>query len=432
MWKILTPRPLIFLLVAIACAPAPPPPDELLLFQGLNGLIAGQATRADVEAALGAAGSEEAGEGSNIVLVYPDRGIRVHLEPGGEGTVRLLELQQPFTASSPEGIQIGLEEAAARSSLAQYPAIWDDGESVFYANDGESPATLELRFASGALASLRLHPTDSPDLPLRKLVIDDFEFVRIPAVSTVMDLTLGRIDIGPVPVKISRPYFISRYETTRSQWSEQMEDWSWSKVAPRWLKGENRRLFDSLEGDHPAVNLTWLEVQDFIERLNERHAGSYHFRLPTAAEWEVAARAGTETLWCFGDDPQELHRFGNYADQTAKNLLPMASSDQNDGYLFTAPVGSFEPNAWGLYDFHGNAWEWVADWQWDKDYRESQKAQQPMVDPKGPDSGSRRSMRGGGWDQPPGWTVSSGSIGNPVDSRMAGFRLVVEVLEGES
>jgi formylglycine-generating enzyme required for sulfatase activity len=103
--------------------------------------------------------------------------------------------------------------------------------------------------------------------------------------------------------------------------------------------------------DLPAERVTWDEPREFVRRLNER-AGAEVFRLPTSAEWEHAARAGTTTAYSFGDDPAELHRYGNC----------LSGEGPDDGFdNRTAPVGSFEPNPWGLYDMHGNVWEWVTD-----------------------------------------------------------------------
>jgi formylglycine-generating enzyme required for sulfatase activity len=100
-------------------------------------------------------------------------------------------------------------------------------------------------------------------------------------------------------------------------------------------------------------------------------------RLPTEAEWEKAARAGSETKYCFGDSELELGDYAWY--------------DSNSGKK-THPVGRKKPNKWEIYDMHGNVWEWCADW-YDKNYYKNS----PERNPKGPDSGSVRVLRGGGW-----------------------------------
>lgn len=110
-------------------------------------------------------------------------------------------------------------------------------------------------------------------------------------------------------------------------------------------------------------------------RLNARERGTAYYRLPTEAEWEYAARAGSTTAYSFGDSAGQLERYAWY--------------DDNAGGK-THPMGQLQPNAWGLYDIHGNVWEWVEDW----------KGSYPsgtVTDPAGPSSGSGRVNRGGSW-----------------------------------
>ena len=118
------------------------------------------------------------------------------------------------------------------------------------------------------------------------------------------------------------------------------------------------------------------------------------YRLPTEAEWEYACRAGTKTRYYSGDDPETLAKVGNVADATFKAEFPdwKYTIKASDGYVFTAPVGKFKPNAFGLYDMHGNAWQWCADWYGAEYYVAS-----PADDPTGPDSGHVRVVRGGSW-----------------------------------
>ena len=149
--------------------------------------------------------------------------------------------------------------------------------------------------------------------------------------------------------------------------------------------------------------MSWEDAQTFIEALNLRE-GTTAYRLPTEAEWEYATRAGTRTAYSFGNTSRRLEAHGWYKDNAGDT---------------THPVGSKRPNAWGLYDLHGNVWEWVVDWY--GDYPSGR-----VTDPRGPSSGTRRVIRGGGWRyEARDCRSGSRAIGAP-DSRSAsvGFRLV--------
>ena len=145
--------------------------------------------------------------------------------------------------------------------------------------------------------------------------------------------------------------------------------------------------------DHPVVNVTWNDAQALAQWLTRTEGHIY--RLPTEAEWEYACRAGSRTLYPHGDDPSGLVKVANTFDQAAAPLWPrwrQQALPGDDGYAFTAPVGSYAPNAFGLYDMLGNAWEWVSDWHEDTYY-----AHAPQNDPQGPSTGNVRVRRGGSW-----------------------------------
>lgn len=162
-------------------------------------------------------------------------------------------------------------------------------------------------------------------------------------------------------VTITRPFYLGKYEVTQKQWQGVMG------TNPSNFKGDNR----------PVENVSWNDVQEFIKKLNQKEGGN-KYRLPTEAEWEYAARAGSTTKWSFGDSEIRLVEYAWY--------------DTNSGGE-THPVGQKKPNAWGLYDVHGNVWEWCNDW-----YNSSYYQNSPRNDPSGPGSGSNRVFRGGSWD----------------------------------
>lgn len=172
------------------------------------------------------------------------------------------------------------------------------------------------------------------------------EFVQIPAGEFEMGLPteIESKDNFEKPlhhVKISKAFLMSKYEVTQKQWRD--------------IMGRNPGYFkvpSSFEGDDlPIMMVSWNEVKEFLAKINEIE-GVDKYRLPTEAEWEYVARAGTNTIYSFGDDPKAI---GDHA---------WYNENSND---MIHPVGQKNPNPWGLYDMHGNVEEWVQD-EWHKNY----------------------------------------------------------------
>ena len=183
------------------------------------------------------------------------------------------------------------------------------------------------------------------------------EFGWIPAGKFRMGSTGSEAfdDEQPVTqVRISRGFWLGKYEVTQAEWEAVM--------------GSNPSSFNGC-GHCPVEEVSWNDVQDFISRLNAQE-GREVYRLPTEAEWEYAARAGTK-----GDRYGDLDAIAWYGDTSGRR---------------THPVGGKAPNAWGLYDMLGNVVEWVGDWYGDY-------AGGSVTDPRGPGSGSGRVIRGGCW-----------------------------------
>jgi len=174
------------------------------------------------------------------------------------------------------------------------------------------------------------------------------------------------------PVRITKAFEIGKYEVTQAQWQSVM--------------GNNPSKFKT--PDLPVENVSWRDTQTFFQKMNDRNDG-YRYRLPTEAEWEYAARAGTN---------------GAYA-----GSLDAVGWYRENSHERSHPVGQKQPNAWGLYDTHGNVWEWVQDWYGAKYYSSNTAS-----DPAGPAEGTFRVMRGGSWDDDAAYArVAVRSIGEP-------------------
>jgi formylglycine-generating enzyme required for sulfatase activity len=262
---------------------------------------------------------------------------------------------------------------------------------------------------------------------------------------------LELVDEVPVhKVRITRPFYLGQHEVTVNQFRRFVEASGYKPESEADGTGgygynsnydpEKSERGDAFEGrnpkyswrnpgfkqgdDHPVVNVTWNDAVAMSKWLSEKEGKKY--RLPTEAEWEYAARAGTRTRYHSGDDPQSLLKVANtFAADTKMNWPQWKDYALAgvDGFEFTAPVGSFAPNALGLYDMHGNAWEWCADW-YDDDYY----AKSPGYDPLGPASGKVRVRRGGSWHTWSFYARSSYRNWNSPETRytLVGMRLLRE------
>ena len=155
-------------------------------------------------------------------------------------------------------------------------------------------------------------------------------------------------------------------------------------------------------GNNPVINVSWNDAQKYIQWLNE-HTGE-QYRLPTEAEWEYSARSFSKTKYSWGDEHSSKH----------------ANSGWPDAYTKLAPVSSLTPNKFGLYDMHGNVWEWCQDW-YDKGYY----AKSNKINPRGPQNGNKRVLRGGSWRSWPKDLRSASRYAESPNKRTPrnGFRL---------
>ncbi len=187
------------------------------------------------------------------------------------------------------------------------------------------------------------------------------------------------------PVKITRPFYLAAQQVTVSQFRQFVENSGYKTEAEKAGEKQNWRDPGFAQGDdHPVVCVSHNDAVAFLGWLNEQETAKKRgYRLPTEAEWEYACRARTRGLYGGDDDPESLVRVANIAGDA-------------DGFEYTAPVGSFEPNAWHLYDMIGNVWEWCDDWYDPKFYQSS-----PREDPRNTARASCRVFRGGSWSDDP-------------------------------
>lgn len=193
----------------------------------------------------------------------------------------------------------------------------------------------------------------------------------------------GLLAMPQHPVRLTKPLYMSKFVITQDQYQ------AVTGTNPSKLKGK----------DKPVNLVDWDDAQAFCKRLGEQLKQTV--RLPTEAEWEFSCRGGTKTEYYSGDADADLDRVGWYAGNSKGTLHP---------------VGQKEPNAFGLYDMHGNIGQWCVDRYADDTYSKS-----VVEDPQGPEHGTLHAMRGGSWGTP-AWMCRSGvTFGAEVDDRSVGI-----------
>ena len=244
------------------------------------------------------------------------------------------------------------------------------------------------------------------------------------------------------PVRISQGFWMGQTEVTRKQFRAFVQGAGYETTAERTGKGygltkEGWALVDGLHwqspgflqtDDHPAVQISSEDAQAFCRWLSKKEGRTY--RLPSEAQWEYACRAGTDTVFFWGNTTDGGQGYANMADEAAQRWISTYSRSYyndrckwDDGYANTAPGGRFRPNSFGLYDMHGNVWEWCNDW-YDADYY----SKSPSADPPGPITGTSRVLRGGSWFTYPRYCHSADRSWHAPVLRptYGGFRIVLD------
>jgi len=253
---------------------------------------------------------------------------------------------------------------------------------------------------------------------IQKEVAIEMELIGIPAGTVTMGSPADEKnrfeDEAQVSVTLTQSFELGKTEVTQGQWKEVMGTEPWD--GQKYVKADK---------DCPATYVNWGDATEFCKKLTaiERKSGKLkadeEYRLPTEAEWEYACRAGTETAFSFGDDESKL---GEYAWWGGFDLAALTKGEVKAGggnaarEQYAHTVGTKKPNPWGFHDMHGNVAEWCSDW-----YGDSLAG---GTDPVGPEEGSSRVFRGGGWWPDPGFCRSARRVNLPSDRRsFLGFRV---------
>ncbi|MBF0153693.1 MAG: SUMF1/EgtB/PvdO family nonheme iron enzyme [Magnetococcales bacterium] len=197
--------------------------------------------------------------------------------------------------------------------------------------------------------------------------VTGMKFVWIPSGSFLMGSAKGapgrRSDEVPQHLVELDGFWMGQYPVTWGQWKQ--------------IMGDPKNLFAPEKKDCPVERILWDDIQELIRGFSRLCQGRVHVRIPTEAEWEYAARAGTTAIFPFGDDPNQLDKYAWFA---------------KNSHGGTQPVGQKQPNVWGLHDMLGNVWEWTSDW-----YSEDFYSRSPKKNPHGAPFGEGRVRRGGSW-----------------------------------
>jgi len=239
---------------------------------------------------------------------------------------------------------------------------------------------------------------------------------------------------SPMSVTIARPFAIGKYEVSRGQFAafaqatgHRVDGGCYAREGGRRLRPELSWTSPGFEQneDHPVICVGWRDAVAYVEWLSAMTGA--HYRLLTETEWEYAARSGSDGRYAFGDEDGQICKYGNGADLTSRETDPgWIAAACRDGFRFTAPVASFLPNAYRLFDMHGNVWEWVEDCASDSlRHLSGPEASHFAGKDRSCSPDKSRMLRGGSWSDPPQRLRSAARIAGPPDARdqIVGFRV---------
>jgi formylglycine-generating enzyme required for sulfatase activity len=296
------------------------------------------------------------------------------------------------------------------------------------------PESLERQVVPSQKSVIKRYEPGDEELDLGDGVT--MKLVSIPA----GEFSMGSNDETPVEqpvsrVKIDKGFLMGATEVTLEQYRQFDPDYL-NGVYDMHYKDQVKRGYYMNDLDFPVIRVNWQQATAFCDWLSKKTGK--RVALPTEAQWEWACRAGTTTPLSFGDLDTDFSKYANFADITVKQMAvsgvnpkpinnPNSTVDfelkdprSDDGVLHLAEVGSYQPNAWGLYDMHGNVAEWTR-----SDYRPYPYRDSDGRNGGGPDD---KVLRGGSWHDRPFRSTSSYRLGYPVWQQVyhAGFRVIVE------
>lgn len=244
-----------------------------------------------------------------------------------------------------------------------------------------------------------------------------------------------RYEGPPHEVQISYTFAIGKYEITNSQFKKFIDSTNykpgtncrmWTGKTVELVKGldwRNPGYGKPIDDNEPVACVSWYDAKAYVEWLSDFSGKSY--RLPSEAEWEYVARGGTDTLWAWGNDPDEGCKIANYYDQSAAGLRPWEPAKCDDGQRIIAKVGQLEPNIFGVYDIIGNVWEWAEDC-YQVPYKNQPNDGKPFLI-----SGKceKRVVRGGAWHSRATWQKPSfrGRDTEDFVTQVFGIRVVRDI-----
>ena len=339
----------------------------------------------------------------------------------------------PATATAFAASRIQTAADSLKKSNAIATALPDNRRApLFSANNSAGADRNEARNGARPLP-IKRNVAAANALPAHMLFVKDTTYQRGDVFGD------GAANEKPVHTVRIRGFYISAHEVTNEEylafveatkgnlpeWRDSASKYYYQGGADNFYKKLGAALYDP---EHPVIGVSWNDAMKYCEWLSRK--GPWRYRLPTEAEWELAARgSSSRNKFSWGEGAPQRERGGNVADEALKQVLPNLSMiwrAYNDTHIYTAPVGEFGANAFGLYDMTGNVWEWCLDWYLATEYQKRES-----INPQGPANGAEKAIRGGSWSDTPDKLRVSYRRGVPLTFRSnnLGFRVVAVVPE---